>query len=177
MEKTKKDPLLATAKVVLVIAEVLLVFSMVMVAIGLGAVLTVQRGEILADIAAAGAPMSTYFATIVVLLLVAALLFLSLCFVIQLKRIVESVGLGDPFEPANAARLTRMAWYALGAQACELVIAPIISAYAQYAEAFKAQVDAGDSSLTGLALAIVLFILARVFRHGAAMREDLEGTV
>ena len=26
-------------------------------------------------------------------------------------------------------------------------------------------------------MVIVLFILARVFKHGAAMREDLEGTV
>ena len=28
-----------------------------------------------------------------------------------------------------------------------------------------------------LAARLVLFILARVFRHGAAMRDDLEGTV
>jgi len=32
-------------------------------------------------------------------------------------------------------------------------------------------------SLTGLLVGLVLLILARVFRHGAAMREDLEGTV
>ena len=29
----------------------------------------------------------------------------------------------------------------------------------------------------GILLVLILFILARVFRHGAAMREDLEGTV
>jgi hypothetical protein len=34
-----------------------------------------------------------------------------------------------------------------------------------------------DFSLSALGLAIVLFVLARVFRQGAAMREDLEGTV
>ena len=34
-----------------------------------------------------------------------------------------------------------------------------------------------DFTLTGLLLAIVLFILARIFRHGVEMREDLEGTV
>ena len=32
-------------------------------------------------------------------------------------------------------------------------------------------------SLSGILMVLVLFILARVFRHGAAMREDLEGTV
>ena len=32
-------------------------------------------------------------------------------------------------------------------------------------------------ALPGILMVIILFILARVFRHGAAMREDLEGTV
>jgi hypothetical protein len=32
-------------------------------------------------------------------------------------------------------------------------------------------------SLGGVLLALVLFILARVFRQGAKMREELEGTV
>ena len=37
---------------------------------------------------------------------------------------------------------------------------------------FKAEMP-----LSGLFLALVLFILARVFREGTRMREDLEGTV
>ena len=37
-------------------------------------------------------------------------------------------------------------------------------------------IDAG-LDLSGIVLVVVLFILARVFRHGAAMRADLEGTV
>jgi hypothetical protein len=32
-------------------------------------------------------------------------------------------------------------------------------------------------SLGGILMALVLFILARVFREGARMREELEGTV
>lgn len=35
----------------------------------------------------------------------------------------------------------------------------------------------GAFDLGGIILAITLFILARVFRQGAAMRNDLEGTV
>ena len=31
--------------------------------------------------------------------------------------------------------------------------------------------------LDGLFIVLVLFILARIFRHGATMRDDLEGTV
>jgi hypothetical protein len=34
-----------------------------------------------------------------------------------------------------------------------------------------------DVPLAGLFLALVLFILARVFREGTRMRDDLEGTV
>ena len=44
------------------------------------------------------------------------------------------------------------------------------------ADAASISVDA-DFSTNGLLLALVLFILARVFRTGAKMREDLEGTV
>lgn len=177
-----KDPLLTIAKVGLVITEILVVFSMVMIAIGAGAVLTVQRGGILADLAAANAPGETYPAMIAILLLVAGLLFLVLCFVIQLKRIADTVGQGDPFQPANADRLRRMAWFSLGIQGIELVLGWLVARYGEYAQAVGSDdvtigIDGGGASLTGLALAVVLFILARVFRHGAAMRDDLEGTV
>ena len=38
-------------------------------------------------------------------------------------------------------------------------------------------VDDGGLDGGSILLTLILFILARVFRHGAAMREDLEGTV
>ena len=41
----------------------------------------------------------------------------------------------------------------------------------------KSAFDISPNDLTGFLIVLVLFILARVFRHGAAMREDLEGTV
>ena len=37
--------------------------------------------------------------------------------------------------------------------------------------------DAANMLVSGLVLTLVLFILARVFRLGTAMRDDLEGTV
>ena len=97
-------------------------------------------------------------------------------FLKQLLEIVCSVAAGDPFVPANADRLTRMAWTVLGIQ---LLAVPL--AILQYR--LQDVLDLEDAILTvsfadnGLVLALVLFILARVFRHGAAMREDLEGTV
>lgn len=44
-------------------------------------------------------------------------------------------------------------------------------------EPLEALVSGEDFSLSSLFLSLTLFILARVFRHGAAMRDDLEGTV
>jgi hypothetical protein len=35
----------------------------------------------------------------------------------------------------------------------------------------------GGVDFGGIILVLTLFVLARVFKHGAAMREDLEGTV
>lgn len=83
-----------------------------------------------------------------------------------LWQIVGTVAAGSPFAGVNAKRLTRMGWLALLLMAMSLV-----------------QKIALDTSETlsdpsgSLLLALTLFILARVFRQGAAMREDLEGTV
>ena len=94
----------------------------------------------------------------------------------RLVRIIRSVGDGDPFEPANARRLADMGWLMLGVQ---LVAIPLAGLGLFVAKTFEEQggtVDVGFDA-DGLLLVIILFILARVFRHGAAMREDLEGTV
>ena len=45
------------------------------------------------------------------------------------------------------------------------------------ASQFKDATSDFGITLDGILLAVILFILARVFRQGAAMREDLEGTV
>ena len=101
-------------------------------------------------------------------------------FVRQLRTIVGTVDEGDPFQPDNAARLARMAWYALGTQLCEFVGQPLVATYGKYTggATHGLGISGGEHvSLAPLGLAITLFILARVFRQGAAMREDLEGTV
>ncbi len=48
-----------------------------------------------------------------------------------------------------------------------------VNGYSPYKQSFN--FDARD--LTGILVVLTLFILARVFRQGAALREDLEGTV
>jgi hypothetical protein len=71
-----------------------------------------------------------------------------------------------------------MGWIAVGGYALATVIDAIASWIKSVAgEAGKdINVDVGLDG-GGVLLILVLFILARVFRQGAAMREDLEGTV
>jgi hypothetical protein len=90
--------------------------------------------------------------------------------------IIGSVAAGDPFAPANADRLARMGWTVLAIQVLAVPLGLL-----EYR--LQELLDPDDAIITlsffdnGLVLALVLFVLARVFRHGAAMREDLEGTV
>ena len=92
----------------------------------------------------------------------------------QLRRIIDSVALGDPFVPENAERLQAMGWLTVG---IELTAIPVggIGTW------ITSVVDDATSDFTispgGVLLAIVLFILARVFREGTRMRGELEGTV
>jgi hypothetical protein len=92
----------------------------------------------------------------------------------DLRRVIDSVGEGNPFAPVNAQRLTRMGWITV---AVELISIKAGGLAAYLTHHFRREhIDIG-LSLGGVLLALVLFILARVFREGAKMREELEGTV
>ena len=175
----KRDPLLAAAKVILTLAVVMCVFVIAMVLIGTGALLTVQRAEIVASLAQAGAPGSAYWAVVAALVLIGGVMALALRFVLELGGIVRSVDRGDSFEPANAQRLQRMGWLAVGLYALGLVIRAI-GAWIQSVAGDAGGLDVAaefDLGGGGIILILTLFVLARVFRQGTAMREELEGTV
>ncbi|KLE34548.1 DUF2975 domain-containing protein [Aurantiacibacter luteus] len=110
------------------------------------------------------------------LALVLVILVLMFFFFDRLVRIVRTVGEGDPFQPANAQRLSQMGWLMLGVQ---VLTVPLGALGMFVARTFEEQGGTGDMVIdpSGIIMIVVLFILARVFRHGAAMREDLEGTV
>jgi hypothetical protein len=92
----------------------------------------------------------------------------------RLRRMVETVGRGDPFVAANAYRLGTIAWMLLALQVLSLVIGGIGDAISS--PEFPLHLDAGFS-VNGWLAVILTFVLARVFAEGALMREDLEGTV
>lgn len=86
-----------------------------------------------------------------------------------LYQIVGSVKQGDPFTPENAKRLARLGWTLLGTY----VLAFVLRLYD--GEASMAEIDGPD--LGSALVLLIVFILARVFRKGTEIREDLEGTV
>lgn len=101
----------------------------------------------------------------------------------KLRAIISSVADGEPFVPENADRLNAMAWLLTALQVAKPVLGAAALPVAKWASAIESEdlhISTDFSTgidLTSILVVVVLFILARVFRHGAAMRDDLEGTV
>jgi hypothetical protein len=97
----------------------------------------------------------------------------------RLQKIIDSVASQSVFEMANADHLKAMGWYFLASQAAVTLATAanfMWSAGADERELLENSIEL-FLTLPSYLLVVVLFILAEVFRHGAAMREDLEGTV
>ena len=92
----------------------------------------------------------------------------------RLLAIVDTVGVGNPFVLANAARLQGIAWAILGLELMHFAVG-IVAASVSTA-AVRLNISWGFSLTRWLAV-LLLFVLARVFEQGARMREDLQGTV
>lgn len=174
----QKDALLVTAKVGTILVRVFL--SIGMAAIGIVGAVTVINGGVPPEgmkIVVEGAKSNEVTGAVLLILVIAmASLSLAYDFTTRLAQIIDTVGQGDPFTEANAKRLTRMGWTAIAIQVIAIP-AGLLSVWLEpqlHEGTFS--VDS-DFSFTGIGLALVLFILARVFRKGTEMRDDLEGTV
>ena len=174
MSETSYDPLLKAARWLTIFFLALTVIVGAALSIAAPALL-VANELVVVEMVAEGyrADFELVLAIAVLLWLIAALMAVGFFFR-NLLRIIGSVGEGDPFAPVNADRLRKMGWLAVIAQVLAIP-AGAIGAWIQV-RMEEVSIDF-DLSLTGILLALILFILARVFRHGAAMREDLEGTV
>ena len=92
----------------------------------------------------------------------------------RLLAMVDTVRGGDPFVVGNADRLQTIAWCVLGLELLHLAVGAIAAGVASSGQ----PIDIGWSfSLTPWIAVLLLFVLARVFDHGARMRADLEGTI
>ena len=178
MQMKPKDPLLATVQVLLVLIKIVFIFGIVMLGIGAGALLSVGRADVLAKIAEVGAPDGAYWLLLAIIVFTMGILALGFHFFKELGGVIDSVGEGDPFRADNATRLSRMGWISVAAQAAGLLIGAVVLWLKPYIEKADGHADLGFGiDAGGLLLTLILFILARVFRRGAEMREELEGTV
>ena len=173
MSSFRSDPLLGVTRGLLVFVMACLAFAAAACLIALPLVLLMQ--DRLMFVVAHHMPAMAHpgFPLALAGLLVAALVLLATMWVFtrNLRRIVDSVATGDPFIPENAVRLRQMAWLAIANQVIGM---PIHLFGAMMHDRTHHEMS---FSLNGVLLPLVLFILARVFRTGAAMREELEGTV
>ena len=90
-----------------------------------------------------------------------------------LADIIVTASAGDPFIAANAHRLQKIGWCLLALQLCEIPGILI----GRYFPAMGSAAPNGDISIGGWISVLMVFVLARVFAAGSAMRDDLEGTV
>lgn len=179
MDTTRKDPLLTFAKLGAILVRIMLVIGMIGLGIGM-AVVAIGSAGWLPDgqQIAFSENIGREASWVVVAALATGLVALGLMFgfVQDLAQIIATVGDGDPFIRVNAERLTHMAWLSVAVQVLGIV-ASLLGNWAEKRYAANHFEFNSEFTFTGLALALVLFILARVFREGARMREELEGTV
>ena len=93
--------------------------------------------------------------------------------------IVDTAIAGDPFVGDNAGRLNRIGLLLLAIMVVQFLTLIIVAAVAPEAGHFPDfQISGGsEPDPVGMLAILLIFVLARIFRHGAEMRAELEGTV
>jgi hypothetical protein len=112
-------------------------------------------------------------------------LTLALLVFVLFTKIVETAMTGDPFVAENADRLAKAGWLLLGIYgvgiATGIAVLSIVphDLLAKIGEkGSEIQIDTGsDLSPVGILSILLIFVLAQIFRRGAEMRAELEGTV
>jgi Protein of unknown function (DUF2975) len=114
--------------------------------------------------------------TLVYAIFALLIVFLGIAWTIMKKllAIIATVAGGDPFVHANALRLKAIGWMMVAAQ---LLGIPLYMAAREVVGRFGERNLDSDFSVTGLLSILLVFVLAGVFEQGAAMREEMEGTV
>jgi Protein of unknown function (DUF2975) len=171
-----RDPLLLSTTLLLRAIQALLLLGVALLLLAVPFLIYFNT-EILAEIAKEEPRMVGLTSTFpLVALVTSAALACAVAFqfVRTLLAVILTVKEGDPFIAENANRLEKMGWLALAVQ----LIGMVVGGIAIWASALVAE-DWGDFEIdvSGIVLILLLFILARVFRAGAAMRDELEGTV
>jgi hypothetical protein len=91
----------------------------------------------------------------------------------RIIAMIDTVRAGTPFAPINADRLRQVAWGMLALQIVDLGY----GWFATQLSAATGEFMAWQFSITGWLAVLLLFVLARVFQQGAALQDEIEGTV
>jgi hypothetical protein len=169
----KRDPLLAAARLALAGAMVVTALLTAAFVIATPAVL-IMNESVMDLLARNGGPPETIWAVISVIALSGILAGLGFFFFRDLYRIVGSVEGGDAFAPVNARRLQSMGWISV---AVHVLGIPLAMTSRWLEQIFHRPHDSFEFSYFGILLALVLFVIARVFREGTRLRDELDGTI
>ena len=90
-----------------------------------------------------------------------------------LRTVLATVVAGEPFAPANTARLHTIGWMLLALQLADLAFGGLVLT----ARHLRIDYVLWQPSFTGWITTLVAFALVRVFAAGTVMRDDLAGTV
>jgi hypothetical protein len=91
--------------------------------------------------------------------------------------IVDTAIAGDPFVGSNAGRLNRIGLLLLGIMAVQFLTLITVAAIAPENSPHMQISGGSEPDPVGLLAILLIFVLARIFRHGSAMRDELENTV
>lgn len=91
----------------------------------------------------------------------------------RLLAILASVRAGDAFVAANGGRLRTIAWALLVIQIADLGFGFVAVRFTEN----SGEYFGWSPSIVGWLAVLLLFVLAQVWTQGAAMRDELEGTV
>jgi hypothetical protein len=170
----------ATLLTIFIIAVLSLAF--VAVTLGLGGLLFVpaliQQLDI--PLVADGIPMARAFTALLFAVAGGLISVILILFVIRATSgIVETAIAGDPFVGGNAARLNRIGLLLLGIMAVQfLTLIAVTTIAPESVNNPHFQINAGsDPDPVGMLGILLIFVLARIFRHGSEMRDELEGMV
>lgn len=162
------DPLLVTCAIVLLVALAGIALTMAAAVLALVTLLATAApaGHPFTD--PAWDPVGSIILALVALSIIAGGIG-------NILAIMGTVADRNAFEPANAGRIERLGWRVVELFAVGWIARWLHIPVGGTINGFDISVDLGGGN--ALAFALILFVLARVFRQGNRMREDLEGTV
>ncbi len=162
------DPLLTAARVLLWVFLAGVVIALIMSVFGLTSYVAAMGSALLVPVwHAAWEPVSR-------LLFGSGALWISGDIARTVLAMIDAVAKGEAFAKENAGRMESIASHVIGLQVLGFVAAWVGVDISGDVNGYEIGFDLSPA---GVAFALLLFILARVFRQGAELRHDLAGTI